>query len=69
MNIDSLRDGRSIRTVSALLLQLVQTSVHDVRQEASRIARARQHSLVLHRVDSFETEKDQTMCVLKIRTI
>ncbi|KAJ3559315.1 hypothetical protein NM688_g422 [Phlebia brevispora] len=43
-----LRDGRSIRTVSALLLQLVQTSAHDVRVEARAIRKARQHALALH---------------------
>ena len=35
----SLRDGRSIRTVSALLLQLVQTSTHDVSVEALGICK------------------------------
>lgn len=37
----SLRDGRSIHTVSALLLQLVQTSAHDVRLQARNFARKR----------------------------
>ncbi|KAI6114285.1 sister chromatid cohesion C-terminus-domain-containing protein [Pisolithus sp. B1] len=46
-----LRDGRSIRTVSALLLQLVQTSARDVRIAARKIAKAR-HSHALRRQDS-----------------
>ncbi|KAG6336273.1 hypothetical protein ID866_2827 [Astraeus odoratus] len=46
-----LRDGRSIRTVSALLLQLVQTSARDVRLAARQIAKAR-HSHALRRQDS-----------------
>ena len=36
-----LRDGRSIRTVSALLLQLVQTSAHDVPLRARKIMKMR----------------------------
>ena len=48
----SLRDGRSIRTVSALLLQLVQTSVHDTRIEAERIEKARHQQQALRRQDS-----------------
>lgn len=48
----SLRDGRSIRTVSALLLQLVQTSAHDVRLEAKRIDKARQNKFALKRQES-----------------
>ncbi len=47
-----LRNGQSIRTVSALLLQLVQTSAHNVRTEARRIARARQQQTALRRQDS-----------------
>ncbi|KAH8114301.1 hypothetical protein DFH11DRAFT_1508962 [Phellopilus nigrolimitatus] len=47
-----LRDGRSIRTVSALLLQLVQTSAHNVRVEARRVAKARQQHFALKRQDS-----------------
>lgn len=47
-----LRDGRSIRTVSALLLQLVQTSAHDVRIEARRIDKARQNKFALRRQES-----------------
>ncbi|EJC97952.1 uncharacterized protein FOMMEDRAFT_114738 [Fomitiporia mediterranea MF3/22] len=47
-----LRDGRSIRTVSALLLQLVQTSAHSIRVEAFRLAKSRQQHLALKRHDS-----------------
>jgi cohesin loading factor subunit SCC2 len=47
-----LRDGRSIRTVSALLLQLVQTSAHDVRLEAKRIGKDRQRNFALRRQES-----------------
>ncbi|KAI9443068.1 hypothetical protein H4582DRAFT_1808792 [Lactarius indigo] len=47
-----LRDGRSIRTVSALLLQLVQTSAHGVRVEAKRLSKARQQALVMRRQES-----------------
>ncbi|KAH7885125.1 sister chromatid cohesion C-terminus-domain-containing protein [Phlebopus sp. FC_14] len=39
-----LRDGRSIRTVSALLLQLVQTSARDVCLAARRVEKARQNN-------------------------
>ncbi|KAF4617468.1 hypothetical protein D9613_005695 [Agrocybe pediades] len=48
-----LRDGRSIRTVSALLLQLVQTSAHDVRIQAKRIEKSRQNKFALRRQESF----------------
>ncbi|KAI9064653.1 hypothetical protein FKP32DRAFT_1625471 [Trametes sanguinea] len=48
-----LRDGRSIRTVSALLMQLVQTSAHDVRVEAKSIRKAREQALALRRQDSY----------------
>ncbi|KJA17973.1 hypothetical protein HYPSUDRAFT_205707 [Hypholoma sublateritium FD-334 SS-4] len=48
-----LRDGRSIRTVSALLLQLVQTSAHDVRIEAKKIEKTRQNKFALKRQESF----------------
>ncbi|KAF8904085.1 hypothetical protein CPB84DRAFT_1773363 [Gymnopilus junonius] len=48
-----LRDGRSIRTVSALLLQLVQTSAHDVRIESKKIEKSRQNKLALRRQESF----------------
>ncbi|GJE95924.1 sister chromatid cohesion protein-like protein [Phanerochaete sordida] len=47
-----LRDGRSIRTVSALLLQLVQTSAHDVHVEAEALRDSRLQALALHRQDS-----------------
>ncbi|KAG6849921.1 hypothetical protein H0H93_003632 [Arthromyces matolae] len=47
-----LRDGRSIRTVSALLLQLVQTSAHDVRLEAKKIEKSRQNRFALKRQES-----------------
>ncbi|PFH53278.1 hypothetical protein AMATHDRAFT_73479 [Amanita thiersii Skay4041] len=55
-----LRDGRSIRTVSALLLQLVQTSAHDVRIEARRIGKARQNALALRRQESFSECQSQS---------
>ncbi|KAJ3525731.1 hypothetical protein NMY22_g10453 [Coprinellus aureogranulatus] len=48
-----LRDGRSIRTVSALLLQLVQTSAHDVRLGARAIEKKRQATFALKRQESF----------------
>ena len=48
-----MRDGRSIRTVSALLLQLVQTSAHDVRIEAKKIEKTRQNKFALKRQESF----------------
>ncbi|KAF8636245.1 hypothetical protein AX17_003730 [Amanita inopinata Kibby_2008] len=54
-----LRDGRSIRTVSALLLQLVQTSAHDVRIEARRIGKARQNAIALRRQESFSESQSQ----------
>ncbi|THG98726.1 hypothetical protein EW145_g7376 [Phellinidium pouzarii] len=47
-----LRDGRSIRTVSALLLQLVQTSAHNIRKEVRHIAKARQQLFALRRHES-----------------
>ncbi|KAF9046656.1 hypothetical protein BJ165DRAFT_1369666 [Panaeolus papilionaceus] len=53
-----LRDGRSIRTVSALLMQLVQTSAHDVRIQARKIEKARQNKFALKRQESF-TESQQ----------
>lgn len=69
----SLRDGRSIRTVSALLLQLVQTSAHNVRHEARRIAKARQQQFAMKRQDSaigdlsgpFLDDIDLEVCCLK----
>ncbi|KAH9480188.1 Protein rad9 [Psilocybe cubensis] len=48
-----LRDGRAIRTVSALLMQLVQTSAHDVRIEAKKINKSRQNKFALRRQESF----------------
>ncbi|KAF8621415.1 hypothetical protein AX15_007826 [Amanita polypyramis BW_CC] len=54
-----LRDGRSIRTVSALLLQLVQTSAHDVYFEARRIEKARQQAVALRRQESFSESQSQ----------
>lgn len=56
-----LRDGRSIRTVSALLLQLIQTSSHNVRVESSRIAKARHQSMTLRRHDSGITESKEAL--------
>ncbi|KAF8889236.1 hypothetical protein CPB85DRAFT_1441418 [Mucidula mucida] len=47
-----LRDGRSIRTVSALLLQLVQTSAHDVRISAKKIENDRLQKFALRRQES-----------------
>lgn len=47
ISIFSLRDGRQIRTVSALLLQLVQTSAHDVHLEARRIEKARKDQFAM----------------------
>ncbi|CAK5269780.1 unnamed protein product [Mycena citricolor] len=47
-----LRDGRTIRTVSALLLQLVQTSAHDVRLKAQNIAQERRNKFALKRAES-----------------
>jgi cohesin loading factor subunit SCC2 len=49
-----LRDGRSIRTVSALLLHLVQTSVHDVHMQAGQLAKARQQAEAMRRQDSMK---------------
>ncbi|KAK0464696.1 uncharacterized protein EV420DRAFT_1725943 [Desarmillaria tabescens] len=54
-----LRDGRSIRTVSALLLQLVQTSAHDVRVQAKKIEKARQQKVALRRQESFTESQSQ----------
>ncbi|KZT11764.1 uncharacterized protein LAESUDRAFT_733751 [Laetiporus sulphureus 93-53] len=59
-----LRDGRSIRTVSALLLQLVQTSAHDINAEARVLRKARQQLLAMQKHESrdqkgpFLDEKD-----------
>lgn len=51
-----LRDGKSMRTVSALLLQLVQTSAHDVRLGARKIERARQAKIASRRQESIMIE-------------
>ncbi|KAJ3516976.1 hypothetical protein NLJ89_g794 [Agrocybe chaxingu] len=51
-----LRDGRSIRTVSALLMQLVQTSAHDVRIEAKKLGKVRQNKFALRRQESFSEQ-------------
>ncbi len=40
-----MRNGRSIHTTSALLLQLVQTSAHDVRTQSQRFSAARTQTL------------------------
>uniref|UniRef100_A0A0W0G0I9 Sister chromatid cohesion protein n=1 Tax=Moniliophthora roreri TaxID=221103 RepID=A0A0W0G0I9_MONRR len=53
-----LRNNQSIRTVSALLIQLIQTSAHDVRIEARRIAKERHHAITLKSQASF-TEKPE----------
>ncbi|TRM61170.1 hypothetical protein BD626DRAFT_502962 [Schizophyllum amplum] len=47
-----LRDGRSIRTVSALLLQLIQTSSHDVAARARKIEARRKEMNALRRQES-----------------
>ncbi|KAK7056612.1 Sister chromatid cohesion protein 2 [Paramarasmius palmivorus] len=53
-----LRNNQSIRTVSALLIQLIQTSAHDVRIEARRIAKERQNAIALKSQASF-TERPE----------
>ncbi|KAJ7065085.1 hypothetical protein B0H15DRAFT_872762, partial [Mycena belliarum] len=58
-----LRDGRTIRTVSALLLQLVQTSAHDVRIKAHTIAKERQNKIALRRQESFTESQSQSQPV------
>ena len=50
---DRLRDGRSIQIVSVLLLQLVQTSAHDIRLKARKIEKNRQNQRALKRQESF----------------
>ncbi|KAI0366939.1 hypothetical protein BV20DRAFT_951369 [Pilatotrama ljubarskyi] len=55
-----LRDGRSIRTVSALLMQLVQTSAHDVRVEAQAIRKAREQALALRRQESYQDKPKES---------
>ncbi|TFY54137.1 hypothetical protein EVJ58_g9034 [Rhodofomes roseus] len=52
-----LRDGRSIRTVSALLLQLIQTSVHDVRIDAQAMHKSREISTSQRQGDSFSRDE------------
>ncbi|KAJ3560203.1 hypothetical protein NP233_g10992 [Leucocoprinus birnbaumii] len=54
-----LRDGRSIRIVSVLLLQLVQTSAHDVRLKARKIEKNRQNQLAMRRQESFSESQQQ----------
>jgi uncharacterized membrane protein len=51
-----LRDGRSIHIVSALLLHLVQTSTHGVREE---VARKRNQSKSRMIVDEDEDEEEE----------
>ncbi|KAJ7719905.1 sister chromatid cohesion C-terminus-domain-containing protein [Mycena metata] len=58
-----LRDGRTIRTVSALLLQLVQTSAHDVRITAHDIAKQRQNKFALKRQESISESQSQSQIV------
>ncbi|KAI0088475.1 hypothetical protein BDY19DRAFT_165528 [Irpex rosettiformis] len=55
-----LRDGRSIRTVSALLMQLVQTSAHDVRVEVDSLRRARQQDLVMGGHSTMKAQNKET---------
>lgn len=67
-----LRDGRSIRTVSALLLQLVQTSARDVRVDVISLHKSRQHADSLRGKDgygddmegTFLDESDMAVCIL-----
>ena len=51
-----LRDGRSIRTVSALLMQLVQTSAHDVRVQAHGIAKKRRAQVAMRQSTYSESQ-------------
>ncbi|KAH0832222.1 sister chromatid cohesion C-terminus-domain-containing protein [Lanmaoa asiatica] len=53
-----LRDGRSIRTVSALLLQLIQTSARDVRIAARKISKTRQNRALRNQDSTTEKPKD-----------
>ncbi|KAJ3896942.1 hypothetical protein GG344DRAFT_35833 [Lentinula edodes] len=55
-----LRDGRSMRTISALLLQLVQSSAHDIRLGARKIDRERQAKIALRRQESIVMESQQS---------
>lgn len=48
-----LRDGATIHVVSALLFQLVQTSAHDVRIHAQKLARKRREAIADAKVASF----------------
>jgi cohesin loading factor subunit SCC2 len=47
--------------VSALLLQLVQTSAHDVRIKATDIAKERHNKVLLRRQESFSESQSQTI--------
>lgn len=67
-----MRDGRTIHTVSALLLQLVQTSSHDVRIKVRRLAINRQQSFVMRHdnqtdgsCEAFLTDRDHEVCLLR----
>ncbi|KAJ3769502.1 protein rad9 [Lentinula raphanica] len=55
-----LRDGRSIRTISALLLQLVQSSAHDIQLGARKLERERQAKTALRRQESLLVESQQS---------
>ncbi|CAE6533842.1 unnamed protein product [Rhizoctonia solani] len=48
-----LRDGATIHVVSALLFQLVQTSAHDVRIHAQKLARKRREAIADSKTTSF----------------
>ncbi|KZV76249.1 hypothetical protein PENSPDRAFT_646530 [Peniophora sp. CONT] len=52
-----LRNGTSIRTVSALLLQLIQSSAHDVRAKAKQFEKERQRESALRRAKSMNEEE------------
>ena len=56
-----LRDGRSIRTVSSLLIQRVQTSSHYVRWEAKAILKSRDQALALRRQESFNEKPKEPL--------
>ena len=58
--IYSLRDGRSIRTISALLLQLVQTSARDVRVDAQALHKARQQATTLRLKEGYGDDMEGT---------
>ncbi|KAJ4482460.1 hypothetical protein J3R30DRAFT_3699992 [Lentinula aciculospora] len=55
-----LRDGRSMRTISALLLQLIQSSAHDIRLGARKLDRGRQAKIALRRQESLIIESQQS---------